>query len=87
MEDINKIVPGDEVKIRSGVNVNEDTESVYIVTNVEKDLFEGCDFYWIHCISKIGTTYSNTSDSFEKTGRHYEEINNALKMIRRTQNA
>ena len=77
---------GDEIRIKSSVNVRDGMESVYIVTNIEKDLFEGCPFNWIDCISKNGVTYSNTSDSFEKTGRHFEAINEALELIRRASN-
>lgn len=74
---------GDEIKIKRGVNIEEGAESVYIVTNIETDLYEGAPFDWIDCISKNGITYSNTSDSFEKTGRHFDQINMALEEIRR----
>lgn len=81
-------VPGDEVKLKDKYILDSTTPTRFIVTAVEEDLerCSGVVNYWVDCITETGRTWSTYMDSFERTGRHFDVINVALKNLKEAMN-
>ena len=66
----NEIRIGDEVRHKMG--------DLYIVTQL--------DNVWLYAINLDGYVYEEKRSEFVKTGRHFEQIDKALKQIRENNN-